>query len=78
MARVSNVNMKGFITDYNGVPVEYCRDIIQSGNVSLKAIGLYFSILYGAKDVDFADPEYIEALQELWSKGFLEYTLRQK
>ena len=77
MAKASNLNMRDFITDYNGVPVAFCREIIQSGNVSLKAIGLYFSILYGAKDMDFEDPEYGEALKELWSKNFLDYTLRQ-
>lgn len=69
---------KNFITNCNGVTVEFCKDIIQSGNVSLKAIGLYFSILWGDLDIDIENPEYKEALMELFGKNFFEFKLRKK
>lgn len=68
---------KRFITNGCGETVEFCSDAIV-GDLSLKAIGLYFCLLYGARDVDFLNEEYREAFEELWAKNYLQYSLKQR
>lgn len=50
--------------------------VFGTDELSLSAKGLYMSILLGYEDVALEEKDYQEALNELWSKGYLEYTLK--
>ena len=68
---------KKFITNCNGEPVEFYEDCIITGELSLKALGLYFCMLYGVQSVDFEDTESREAFEELCGKNYLQFKLKQ-
>ena len=69
---------KRYMTNGCGELVEFCEDVILKDDLSLKAIGLYFCILYGAGDGELLNEEYREAFEELWAKNYLQYSLKQR
>ena len=66
---------KTAVKNFNGNLVAYCEEAFEE--LSLGAIGLYFSILYGMEDKAF-DEESVEALKELWAKNYITFQIKQK
>jgi hypothetical protein len=54
----------------------YPRDVVMKDELSLGALGLYISLLNGDIDLDIEDEDYRTAFYELWSKNYIEITIK--
>lgn len=60
----------------NNILGVYPKDVVLSGELSLSATGLYISMLNGDIDLDLENEEYRKAFIELWSKNYINVTVK--
>lgn len=63
-------------TNVTGISSEVVRSVFDNSDLFLAAKGLFILLSCGFEDIDFSDPEYVKAFEELHDKRYLEYTLK--